>query len=69
VNLQVHFLAIWLDRRPFFFPILTKLRAKIDFPQFVLDLIVRADEKLAAFAELESACSQRTSFAKSSTER
>jgi hypothetical protein len=31
--------------------------------------VVRADEKLTAFAELESACSQRTSFAKSSTER
>jgi hypothetical protein len=31
--------------------------------------VVRADEKLTAFAELESACSQRTSSAKSSTER
>jgi hypothetical protein len=31
--------------------------------------VVRADEKLTAFMELESACSQRPSFAKSATER
>jgi hypothetical protein len=31
--------------------------------------VVRTDEKLTTFLELESACSQRTSFAKSSTER
>jgi hypothetical protein len=31
--------------------------------------VVRADEKLTALLELESACSQRTSFAKGSTER
>jgi hypothetical protein len=31
--------------------------------------VVRADEKLTAFIELESACSQRASSGKSSTEK
>jgi hypothetical protein len=31
--------------------------------------VARADEKLTAFAELESACTQRASFDKSFTEK